>query len=189
MDFFWPLRHQSPRRFKSRTWNESNESLKLDELLWKSGVQNHCVKSKGAEQFELYLRCHSNRIAMILVHGGGHFCCVPRLSSWHWKKQTTPNNPMKNGKKWEIFEGFRLLCGTSLAEICIRSLDVLLASQELMKSSVLRQQQYYDSMLLQWQMNDDECKWINECIFFEVVWPAFSCSMRIGRGDFRFFGG
>ena len=82
---------------------------------------------------------------------------------------------------------FRLLCGTSLAEICIRSLDVLLASQELMKLSVLRQQQYYDSRLLQWQMNDDECKWINECIFFEVVWPAFSCSMRIGRGDFRFF--
>lgn len=42
---------------------------------------------------EILLKFHSNRIAMILVHGGGHFCCVPRLSSWPWKKQTPPNNP------------------------------------------------------------------------------------------------
>ena len=173
MDFFWPLRHQSPRRFKSRTWNQSNESLKLDELLWKSGVQNHCVKSKGAEQFELYLRCHSNRIAMILVHGGGHFCCVPRLSSWPWKKQTPPNNPtfVWYFTGWDLHQVSWCAAGISgIDEVkCIEATTVLWFNVA--------------SMIDEWwwmQMN----QWMH---FFEVVWPAFSCSMRIGRGDFRFF--
>ncbi len=63
---------------------------------------------------------------------------------------------------------FRLLGGTSPAEICIRSLDVLLASQELMKSSTLRQLQYYDSILIQCLNNSYEV-----LLSVDVKWGYF----------------
>lgn len=103
---------------------------------------------------------------------------IPTGSLWSWSMVVATfavflgcHHDLGKSKLPQITQ---LLGGTSLAEICIRSLDVLLASQELMKSSVLRQQQYYDSMLLQWQMNDDECKWINECIFFLRLYGRLS---------------